>query len=162
MQSVYDFIAILIPVGVIAILGTTWLVLQKMENRDTKRFVERSTRQLQAAENNRLPGELNTYAIQRTEETPIVAYVVLDTGTPSGVGQGDSEFIRLSLRWQEVGLIARRDAGFESEYKSSVDGRGHCLGIFENLDDAAQAAAEAHRKSVNRRRNMQSQLDSLA
>lgn len=149
------------PLVALVILGSIWFALHKWEDRDTKRFVERSTRQLQAAESNRLPGELNDYAIQRTEEVPIVAYVVLDTVT-SGARQDDSSYIRLIDRWRKAGLIVRRNAGFESEYKSSVDGRNHCLGIFENLDEAAQAVAEAHRKSVDRRRNMKSQIDSLA
>lgn len=161
MQAVYESMGILIPVGVLAILGIVWLVLKRMEDRDTKRFVERTTRQLREADTNRLSGPLSDYAIQLTERDPIVAYVVLDTGT-SDTAQGDDGYIHLRLRWQEAGCIVLRDAGFESFYASSINGRDYKLGIFENLDEAAQAVAEGHQKSEARRQKAKSELDAAA
>lgn len=160
MQADFD-LGILVPLGVLAILGSVWLVLKRMEDRGTKRFVERETRQLQEADTNRLPGPLGDYAIWLTEDEPIEAYVVLDTAT-SGTAQSDDEYNRLRDRWQEAGCIVLRDAGFEAVYTSAINGRDYKLGIFEGFDEATQAVAEAHRKSVARRQKAKSQLDAAA
>lgn len=160
MHPAIGFLPVLAVLGVFA---SIWAVLHIMENRDTKRFVERTTRQLREAGNNRLPEPLSDYAIQRTDSAPIVAKVVLDRHPdPGGSPQDDDESRRMFDRWEGVGSIVLRESGFESSYDSAIDHRDYRLGSFETLDEAAQAVAEAHRNSATRCREVKSQLTSVA
>lgn len=160
MHPIIGFLPMLIILGT---LGSIWAVLRSVENRDTKRFVERTTRQLRQADKNRLPEPLSDYAIQRTDSAPIVAKVVLDRHPdPGGSPQDDDESRRMFDRWKEVGSIVLRESGFESSYDSAIDHRNYKLGAFETLDEAGCAAAQAHRMSVARRREATSQLAAAA